>query len=64
MCRDWTPQVFVRDVQPPGDEACPGWGRRVPIRLLRVDHRVDLDASEAKKSCTASSQKLVPITRE
>jgi hypothetical protein len=42
-CCGWTPQVFVRHDQPPRDEACPVCGRRVPIRLIRVYHLVDLE---------------------
>jgi hypothetical protein len=38
MCYGWTRQVFVRDDQPPRDEACPECGRRVPIRLIRIYH--------------------------
>ena len=54
-CRDWTSQVFVRDDQPPRDEACPVYGRRVPIWLIRVYHLGDLDASEAEKSSNPPS---------
>jgi hypothetical protein len=44
-CRGWSPQVFARDDQPLRDEACPVCGRRVPIRLIRIYHLVDLDRS-------------------
>lgn len=46
-CRGWAPQVFVRDHHPPRDEACSVCGRRVPIKLIRAYHVVDLDHSEA-----------------
>ena len=38
-------RVFVREAQPPRDEACPERGRRVPTRLIRIYHLVDLDHS-------------------
>jgi hypothetical protein len=63
-CRDWTQQVFLPDDQPPRDEACPGCGRRVPISLIRSYHLVVLDRSKARKRRAASSEKMVPITRE
>jgi hypothetical protein len=55
MCYRWSPQVFVRDDEPPRDEVCPGCGRRVPISLIRVYHLVDVDSSQAGKGSAASS---------
>ena len=63
-CCGWTPQVFVRDDQPPRDEMCPACGRRVPISLIRIYHLVDLDLSREEMGHAASSKKVVPITGE
>jgi hypothetical protein len=63
-CCGWTPQVFVRDDQPPRDEACPVCGRRVAISLIHIYHLVDLDRGEVGMGHAASSGKMVPITRE
>ena len=53
----------VSDDQPPRDEACPGCGRRVPIKLIRVYQLVDFDSSEAGKDSATSSENVVLMTR-
>jgi hypothetical protein len=55
--------VFVRDHQLLRAEECPECGRRVPIRLIRIYHLVDLNDSESEKDLVALA-KAVPITRE
>ena len=63
-CWGWTLQVVVNERQPPRGEDCPVYGRRVPIRLIRVYLLVDLDGSEAGEGSAESPRKVVPITRE
>jgi hypothetical protein len=60
MCCGWTPQVFIRDQQRPRSEVCPECGRRVPIKLIRVYHLVELDLNKAGKGIVAPSGKVVP----